>query len=486
MRVFVLLVLIFWLSRVAGLEALPLHNDEGLHLTRAVEVWKLHPFWEIRDGKIINHWAIALLYPQTAPVFVGRIATVFVSLIGFAAGYALVRRLFGASAALLSGALWIASPYLFFFERLAFSDAEAGALVVLALWASWLLAQRGTVRRAIFAGFAFGLAMLFKFTAAPFALSVALVVLLLARYPFPRRVLLLFIAGAVVVLLFAIPVGYLLLRGDELFSIALGWIGGGSSGGQSNIAANVNMLAAQFTSFGTPLWSGLMLMGLVLLAVVRPRTGGVLVLAVVLPLAIIIVLGREVLPRHFVVALPALLTLGGAGIGAALDQWLKPEALRKAAVGFGAAALLLSFAPFAVTAATMPEQLRVPDAVWSQYFSQHSGGYGLREAVQAFTQTIIEPNTPIVASMTVDSCRRANFYAAEGFSLACADAPGLAEASSVLENQGIVYILVEQYTGIQDMRDEAAALGADAEQVAVYPRPGADGETVTLWKLARR
>ncbi|MFN8561878.1 MAG: hypothetical protein U0703_09720, partial [Anaerolineae bacterium] len=140
MRRFALLVLILWLSRLPGLETLPLHNDEGLHLTRAVEVWNLHPFWEIRDGKVINHWAIALFYPQNAPVFAGRIATIFVSVVGFAAGYALVRRAFGANAALLAGALWIACPYLFFFERLALSDAEAGALVVLALWAGWLLA----------------------------------------------------------------------------------------------------------------------------------------------------------------------------------------------------------------------------------------------------------------------------------------------------------------------------------------------------------
>ena len=92
MRTFALLLLILWLSRIPALDALPLHNDEGLHLTRAVEVWNLHPFWEIRDGKIINQWAIALFYPQNAPVFAGRIATIFVSLIGFAGGYALIRR----------------------------------------------------------------------------------------------------------------------------------------------------------------------------------------------------------------------------------------------------------------------------------------------------------------------------------------------------------------------------------------------------------
>ena len=132
----ILLLLVIWATRLNALELLPLHNDEGLHLTRAVEVWNGHPFWAISDGKIINHWLIAAFYPQNEPVFAGRIASLFISLIGLAAGYALVYRLFGGVAAVLAGALWLFCPYLFFYERLAFSDAEAGSLIVLALWAA--------------------------------------------------------------------------------------------------------------------------------------------------------------------------------------------------------------------------------------------------------------------------------------------------------------------------------------------------------------
>ena len=43
------LLLVLWGTRLLALEALPLHNDEGLHLTRAVEVWNGHPFWQISD-----------------------------------------------------------------------------------------------------------------------------------------------------------------------------------------------------------------------------------------------------------------------------------------------------------------------------------------------------------------------------------------------------------------------------------------------------
>ncbi len=485
MRTLVGLFLILWFSRIVGLEALPLHNDEGLHLTRAVEVWNLHPFWEIRDGKIINQWAIAAFYPQNAPVFAGRIATIFISLIGFSAGYALIRRLFGANAALMAGALWIASPYLFFFERLALSDAEAGALIVLAVWVSWRLAERGTIRRAILAGLAFAVAALFKFTAAPFALGVTLIVLLRARYAFSRRLLLVVVAGIVVAACFAVPIGYLLVRHESLFSIALGWIGGGSGGANQGIGANLAMLAAQFTNFSLPIWSVLLLIGLIGLLALRPKYGGILLLAVGLPLASIIILGREVLPRHYVVALPLLLLLGGAGVGLLIDRWLTSAQQRRVGLTVASVALAISFVPFALHAYTAPDQLRVPDAVWTQYFSQHSAGYGLREAVQAFPQTISPSDVPIVASMTGDSCRRANFYAVKNLALICADAPGLPEMAQALKDHGQVYVLVEAETGAHFPAD-AEALKAQAEQIAVYPRPGTDEQPVTLWLLTTR
>jgi len=488
LRTFALLLLILWLSRLPALEALPLHNDEGLHLTRAVEVWNLHPFWEIRDGKIINQWAIALFYPQNGPVFAGRIATIFVSLIGFAAGYALIRRIFGSNAALLAGIAWITSPYLFFFERLALSDAEAGALVVLAIWASWHLANRGTLKRAVLTGLALALAMLFKFTAAPFALSVALIVLLRARYSLQRRIGLLAVAGIVVGLCFVIPVSYLLLRHEDLFSIALAWIGGGSTGApaaQAGIGANLAMLWSQLTSFSLPIWSLMMGIGLVLLVIARPRKAGILLLAIGLPLASIIILGREVLPRHYVVALPAFLLLGGAGIGIEVNRWLHSRIPRLSPLAIASAMLAVGFIPFALQAYADPTQLRVPDAVWTQYFSEHSAGYGLREAVQAFPQTITPNDTPIVASMTADSCHRANFYAVDGLSMICGNEPNLTQVEVALKDHSEVYVLVDFATGAHFPQD-ADALNAQAEQIAVYPRPGADGQPVTLWKLTKR
>src|SRR5690349_1635476 len=190
-----LLLFILWLTRLPALDAFPFHVDEGNHTRWAIEVWHGHPFWNISDAKIIAHWPIAAFYPQHDAPFVARMPTVLIAMLGLAAGYALVRRLFGTRAAFLAGVLWIASPYLFFYERLALMDGEIGDLGVLALWGSVILAQRGTIRNAILAGVTLALSILFKLTAAAFVPMVALIPLLNALYPLRRRITLILTAA---------------------------------------------------------------------------------------------------------------------------------------------------------------------------------------------------------------------------------------------------------------------------------------------------
>ncbi len=475
----ILLLLILWGSRLTALDALPLHNDEGLHLTRAIEVWNGNPFWQINDGKIVNSWLIAAFYPQSAPDFVGRFATVLIAVAGLAAGYALVRSRFGTRAALIAGGLWIASPYLFFYERLAFSDAQAGALVVVALWASLRLARTVRVTDALITGAALALAALFKVTAAPYALSIALVVLLLGKAPLRRRVGLLVIVAGVVVLAFIGPMLVMLSRGSGLFDIALGWIGAGTGGQPPDLIDNLQRLGDILTGFGRPLVIAAMLAGP--LALLRNRTGRVLLLAAVLPFAIMLVLGREVMPRHYVVALPLWLTLAGAGIGLLIQAL--PERLRSPVTATALAALAIGFVPLMLSAGS-PADAALPAAVRAEHLTDHSAGTGLREAMHDLSAQI-EPDIPAIASMFPDSCRRAHFYA-EGVAMVCTDAPGTQAITDALQQQGRVYVLSDfaPIIGV-DAPALAASLGAQAEHIASYPRPGEseDSASVVLWKL---
>lgn len=474
-------LLALWLTRIVALELLPLHNDEGLHLTRAVEVWNGHPFWAISDGKIINHWLIAAFYPQRAPAFAGRIATVFVALVGLAAGMALARRLAGGAGAALAAALWLGSPYLFFYERLAFSDAQAGAWVVVAVALAWRFGQSGRWQDALLSGLTFGTAALFKFTAAPFALSLVLVILFTGQQAVNRRARGLLLAGVVAAAGFVVPLAYLLWKGGDFFSIALGWLGA-SSGGQPSLLANLERFWAQLSGFGTLAWALLAGAGLLLLAL-RGRQWA-LVGAGLLPLLLIMLLGREVLSRHFVVALPLLLTLAGAGLGLGLAR-VRDAPARQMATAFGAVGLLIGAAPFMLIAYSDPAALPLPADARYEHITSHSSGYALREAAQAFPHTLARRDLPIIASMFPDSCRRANFYAESGFRMICVDAPGLSAVQVALESHGAVYVLSDNAPSIGL---DAAMLDARVTRIAAYPRPGedADAASVLLWLVERR
>jgi hypothetical protein len=478
----IICLLLLWATRLWGLDLLPLHNDEGLHLTRAVQVWRAHPFYAISDGKIINHWVIAAFYPQNAPVFAGRVATVFIALLGLAAGYALARQVAGPTGALLAASLWTGVPYLFFYERLAFSDAEAGALVPMAVWLSLRVARFGRYRDSLLTGLAFGAAALFKFTAAPFALAITFVILFGSQISRQRRWLNLGLIAVTVALCFIPPLLYLLLKGQDLFSIALGWLGGGA-GGEPAFFANLSRLWLQITGFGSLTWPVLSLVGLALLALSRQRGAIPLLLASIVPLLLMMLLGREVLSRHYVVALPLLLTLAGAGLGLGLKR-LARQKLQPPFALAGILALGMSFLPFLLTAVVSPPLLPLPAEVRYEHITSHSSGYGLREALRAFPVHIARRDLPIIASMFPDSCHRANYYNVSRLTMRCPEAPGIREIETALAEHGAVYVLA----------DDAPRIGVDvhkldvqATQLAAFPRPGETLATasVVLWLLEK-
>lgn len=486
----IILLLLLWLTRLPALDLFPLHNDEGLHLTRAVEVWEGHPFWAISDGKIINHWLIAAFYPQHAPVFVARFATILISLLGLAAGYAWVRHLFGGLAAGLAASLWIASPYLFFFERLAFSDAQAGAWVVVALWSSWRLAGSSRLRNAVLTGLIFAAAVLFKFTAAPYALSVILIVLFakgFSRQSFIKLLVVVLITAAC----FAVPLLYLSLRGEDFFTVALGWVGS-SSGNSPNFFVNVGHLWAQLIGYGSLGWvvlllGGILLMGYALMKMrrtINERAVALLCLAVIIPLLVMMLLGNNVLARHYVVALPLLLCLGGAGLGIGLRRIPSPRQ-RRVIAAVEIAGLTIGIAPFMLTAYQNPQALPLPDDVRYEHITSHSAGYGLREALQDFPAILTRPDLPVIGSMFPDSCRRANFYAQDGLTMLCTDAPGLPQIELALAEHGAVYVLADNAPSIGV---DISIVDATATRIAAYPRPGETdaNASVVLWLLEKK
>ncbi|MEP7289728.1 MAG: hypothetical protein ABI947_28590 [Chloroflexota bacterium] len=468
-----LLMLLFVASRAAALTALPLHNDEGLHLTRAIEVWNLHPFYAIEDGKIINVWLMALFYPQVSPVFAGRIATVFVGLIGLAAGITLARLASRRRAGgLLAGLFWIASPYLFFFERMALADIEAGAIAVLLTVA--LLPGLRLRRSVLIAGIALGTAILFKVSAAPF-FGVPLLAMLLARdLTWRQRISRLVMIYAIALILFAPAALYSATR-NGFFSIARGWIGGPAlSIGERTAQNTATFLDTTLTVNG--LWA-VTLLGIPLSVLAGRR--GIFVLGSVLgPLLVMVVLGTEVLDRHFGTVMPLLAVTAAVGwtqlamrLPVLNIQW------RRLAV-VGALLMLVWAWVFAWrTAYIDPAAFPLTAPMQAQYITEHPSGYGLREAVEALPQTVGAHN--VIASMSPDGCKRARYYLTPGPSLDCVGmAQGQAQIEQALQSQGVAYVLAEDVpVGL-----DPSTVKASWTQLAIYPRPG-NITSVTVWQV---
>ncbi len=465
----ILILLVFFGSRVTALDALPLHNDEGLHLSRAVEVWNLHPFFDIEDGKVAGVWLIALFYPQSAPVFAGRIATVFVGLVGCAAGMALARRASQRrGAGFVAGLIWLTMPYLFFFERMALADIEAGAAAVLLALA--LLPNVQTRRAAILGGIALGLALLFKVSALLFV-GVPLLAILLSRGQDWRvRLWRLVLIYGIALIIVAPASLYSATRGG-FFSIARGWVGGP----KLSISERTTLNTATFTDTlltVNGLWT-LALIGVPLSALVGRR--GLYVLGSVLgPLAVMIVFGTEVLDRHFGVVMPLLAVV--AAVGWASVRLIPGRAITALALG-GAAIALAALGIWRV-AYTDPSTFPMTAPMLEQYVSQHPSGYGLREAVRAFPQTV--GTHPVIASMTTDGCKRARYYLPPGTSLECTGMGAQARDRiiSALQAARTVYVLAED----QPVGIDPTTVGGKWTPLAVYPRPGGLSR-VTLWRV---
>lgn len=462
-----------------ALDALPLHNDEGLHLTRAVEVWNLHPFYDIEDGKVVGVWAIALFYPQNAPVFVGRIATVFVGLIGLAAGIALGRLASGRHAGgWLAGLFWITCPYIFFFERMALADIEAGAAVVLITLTLLPGLSRSYRRRDIIGGFALGLALMFKISAAPFAGVPLLAILLERGQPFRTRLLRLATIYAVALVIVAPASLYSISRGG-FFSIARGWVGGPQIAITERTTQNITTFTDTiFTVNGA--WI-VLLVG-VFFAFRSGRRGVYVLGSVAGPLVVMLVFGTEVLDRHFGIVMPLLTVVTAVGVTAALALPGRniPPTRMALAVAWAAIFMIGWLISWAwLPAYNNPTDFPMTAFMRGQYIADHPSGYGLREAVQALPQTA--GSNRVIASMSSDGCRRARFYLPNGASLECTGAGDQARGpiEAALVQAGSVFVLAEDPpVGINP-----ESINAKWTRFAEYPRPG-NLTRVTLWRVA--
>ncbi len=230
--------------------------------------------------------------------------------------------------------------------------------------------------------------------------------------------------------------------------------------------------------------------GMALAQRIGGRRARLVLFAGAIPLLTILLVGREVMSRHFVVALPIFAILAGIGWDNFMLSFARivPRACVVIATGL-MMCLVCAAVPFALIAYREPALLPLSDVMRTQYITEHPSGYGLRAAMWDLP-FVTNPDVPIVGSMFPDSCRRANFYATAGYALLCSDAPGVDLMRQLVAQFGTVYVLSDTAPLIGVDLNALAALfpDLDIERVQVYPRPdeSIDTASVALWWIKTR
>src|SRR5690348_6314065 len=102
----VLLLLVFFTTRIHNLLVLPVFLDEASHITRAQYVWQDKPLLLLETGKALAPYMIALFWPFQGQIFIGRFVVILLGLIGLAACYAVGKALYSRQAGLLAMLMW--------------------------------------------------------------------------------------------------------------------------------------------------------------------------------------------------------------------------------------------------------------------------------------------------------------------------------------------------------------------------------------------
>lgn len=166
----VVLVLLYWASRLANLTIIPIFTDEAIYL-RWAQIALGDPKWRfisLIDGK--QPLFIWLIFPFLKiiadPLIAGRMVSVvagFFALLGFAGlGYFLTKTIRGA---LIAGGIYLIIPFFLMYDRLAVYDGLLTSIAIWSLLLTLILAKTERLSAALLLGTVVGAGLLTKSSA---------------------------------------------------------------------------------------------------------------------------------------------------------------------------------------------------------------------------------------------------------------------------------------------------------------------------------
>lgn len=372
--VLLLLCILFLATRLPGLLALPLFNDEAVYLYRA-QHFPAQLQFTIHDGKLIHELLLAALARLPwDPLLTGRLLSVLCGWLTVVGLWLSGKMIADSTAGALAGVLYILSPLAIIHDRLAIPDAMLGSMASFLLAASLRLIALPQPNRwhAAGVGALMALAALVKLPGLfLFALPALMIITrpVMMDYSYQRWALL---RTALIMTLLGIaafaPFHY---GGAESHKV-----------GVLNMVQQIERILSNLLQIGEWLALALPLPTLVLVGfgISRHQTRRLL-LALVAAAALfclaLAVIGSVLYPRYILPVWPLLLVVAGAG----LSHWRHiPGALRGASAALALIALIWgSF--FALQYARDPAQAPLTSIDRRQYIETWTAGYHLDEII---------------------------------------------------------------------------------------------------------
>ncbi len=396
------LVLLYWAVRLHNLDALPIFLDEAAHLDWSRLVWLRQPFHAASDGKLLSIWVHALFWPFAATAWIGRVSTLLVTTLGFAALLAITKNLFSRRAAAFAGMLYIVVPFAMFFERMALPDAFTAAFTVLLVWSSLMLVRNPDQKKLVFlTGFSMAANVLSKVPNLVFAYVPALAAILFRASPIWRLQWRAVVRSYMILFWILLPL-YAVLRWIVFSDMGLDLISGKSmtfGDALLNVGTTVGVVIENYRVLLSPQ----IIIPIVLSSIVTltwyPRPGLYLALAI-FPYLGLTYLGTSVgfiEARFAVVSVSMLLILTAGGFERALLYVTGRGPIVHATSGIVLVLLLLPSLGFVVRAWSSPEQLGLPQRDKWEYVTGWPSGYGFREIAEDY-----EPSAALLQLVTLD------------------------------------------------------------------------------------
>lgn len=466
---------------------LPLFLDEASHLTRAQWVWEGKPLYLLETGKALAPYLAAALWPFVGAPFLGRVVVVLLGLIGLAAAYAVGRDLHSPRVGWLTALLWIATPQLFFFERMALVDTTMSALAMFSVWAAIRMMRDSRWWWAALCGFGLMLTVLAKLTGLTY-LPIPILAVFIGQIPWRTR----FRQAVLALVVFAILAAPMLWYLRSIDADPTGQSSGLTSTDTSSLSTRIQrniptMIEAERAYFGD--FMLIMMVIATLIAVVRfPFRSGLLIAQIVLPVGVIAATAQALWLRYLSPAAPFLLLLTALGL-VELGQGMGHLLWRRSLwIVLPAAVAMLWIitvsAPFIATAYRDPAALPLPNGDRTEYITWIPSGYGIREAANYLNRRITEPIMMIGVAVNCNSARlylRAN----SPVTLICPDLDWgggnplvIADIKARIAADGVVWVLTEDKNPpTVDIRQFDGR-----QEIAVFPR-SSGRNTVRIYRI---